>query len=343
MKLESSTRPAGQAKKADWHIAADEVADALDADVLLYNGRMARPFDRSVIEMCRKRHRRTHALLVLVTAGGDADAAYRVARALQEFYESLTLFVSGYCKSAGTLVATAATELVIDDHGELGPLDVQMMKTDELWETSSGLTVMEALNVLESRAYQMLETGFVRIKTGSSGQITFRTASDVAVSLVNGLLDPIYRQIDPMHIGEAGRAMNVANDYGERLSGIAQNLQPGALTDLISLYSSHGFVIDRAEAAKYFVRVRPPTQYEAALADHLGDLSRAPVPEVPVRLFLSTELSPTDEGAEDGTAAEEDADTGSAHEVGRAEPNGAEAVEPIVRGAGDGGDDAAQS
>ncbi len=47
----------------------------------------------------------------MVTEGGDADPAYRIARCLQDHYDRFSLFVSGYCKSAGTLVALGAHEL----------------------------------------------------------------------------------------------------------------------------------------------------------------------------------------------------------------------------------------
>jgi ClpP class serine protease len=40
--------------------------------------------------------------------------------------------VSGYCKSAGTLIALGANELAFGEHGELGPLDVQIAKRDEV-------------------------------------------------------------------------------------------------------------------------------------------------------------------------------------------------------------------
>lgn len=63
-------------------------------------------------------------------------------------YERFTLFVSGLCKSAGTLVAVGAHELIMSDYGELGPLDVQMPKQDAVWEMQSGLTVMSTLNTL---------------------------------------------------------------------------------------------------------------------------------------------------------------------------------------------------
>jgi ClpP class serine protease len=94
------------------------------------------------------RKRRKNAILILVTEGGDPDAAYRIARCFQEHYELFTCIVPGYCKSAGTLITIGAHELVMTDGGELGPLDIQMSKKDELWESQSGLTVAAALNAL---------------------------------------------------------------------------------------------------------------------------------------------------------------------------------------------------
>lgn len=123
-----------------FQIAANTIAKQLDADVILINSPIARPLDDDVIELCRERNRRESVVLLLVTEGGDADAAFRIARCLQDNYKRFSLFVSGYCKSAGTLVALGATELIIADTGELGPLDVQMSKPDELAQTQSGLT-----------------------------------------------------------------------------------------------------------------------------------------------------------------------------------------------------------
>ena len=98
---------------------ADLVAHELDADIIIYNGPLERPADTALIDACIARRRRTNALLILVTSGGNADSAYRIARCLQRKYEKFVLYVSGYCKSAGTLVALGAHEMVISDHGEL--------------------------------------------------------------------------------------------------------------------------------------------------------------------------------------------------------------------------------
>ena len=159
---------------------ADVVADKLDADIILWNGGIERQADRILIDKCIKRCRRKNVLLILVTHGGNADPAYRIARCLQTKYDRFILYVSGYCKSAGTLVALGAHELVVSDHGELGPLDVQMSKPDDLWESRSGLTVMDTLTALRDNGFNTFEKIFLDIQARSGGLITLRTAAEIA-------------------------------------------------------------------------------------------------------------------------------------------------------------------
>jgi Serine dehydrogenase proteinase len=330
MQLQSDAKgETGQEAQMPWTDAAQQVAEALDADVYLFNGEIARPYDRQLIDELRAQPRRTNILFLLVTNGGNPDAAYRMARCLQRSYKRVIVFVPGFCKSAGTLLVIGGHEFVMSDQGELGPLDVQMQKTDELFEMSSGLTVMEAIRVLEERASLMLEGIFIRIKAGSGGQITFRTASDIAVKMVTGLLDPIFEQIDPMHVGEAGRAMKVGRDYGERLQRVSGNLKEDALNELVALYGSHGFVIDREEAGRYFTNIRASSNEEEALADVLGDAARWPAgAERPLMGFLSSPTKITGDG-EDRTDAEEHKHTeanGGGDGVG---------AETVARGRGD--------
>src|SRR5712692_10477714 len=93
-------------------IAANELANASDTDVFFYNSEIGRPLDDKIIEDCVKRERRTNVTLILVTSGGDPDAAYRIARCFQDHYKKFICLVPGYCKSAGTLILTGGHELV---------------------------------------------------------------------------------------------------------------------------------------------------------------------------------------------------------------------------------------
>ncbi len=149
---------------------ANRVAEELSADVIFCNGELDRDLDGGFLNLCcGSRRRRENVLLILVTHGGDADVAFRMARCLQKRYKRFALYVSGYCKSAGTLVAIGAQELVFSEHGELGPLDVQMSKKDELWERQSGLTVNTALTALAQKAFLAFETFFLEMESGSGG------------------------------------------------------------------------------------------------------------------------------------------------------------------------------
>ena len=289
--------------------AADRVATELDADVISYRGEIGRHADRNLISECIQRRRRNNVVLMLVTLGGDPDAAYRIARCLQDKYENFTLYVSGVCKSAGTLIALGAHELVISDHGELGPLDVQMPKKDDLWDTQSGLTVMDTLSALQDNAFDAFEKFFLNLEQRSAGTISLRTAAEIGTQMTNGMFSQLYRQIDPLHIGEAAREMSIAGHYGRRLLVHSRNIDLTALNAIMSEYPSHSFVIDRKEAELLFDRVREPSDDEVALAEAVGSNARWPTPGLSASFsFLSTEVPKDDESVgEETTEGNDDA------------------------------------
>ena len=186
--------------------AAQEVSLALSSDVLFFNGEVSQASCHKLIRAGSKRARMDNVFLVLVTPGGDPDAAYKIGRSLQARYKRISVYIPGWCKSAGTLIAIAAHELYVGDHGELGPLDIQLAKADEILEMGSGLAVDAAMKTLEATASKMFLNILLSIRRDTQGMITTRTASDIASTMVSRLLEPIYRQIDPMKIGENSRA-----------------------------------------------------------------------------------------------------------------------------------------
>ena len=291
------------------------VAEELDADIIHYSGATFRRGADQLITKCIARRRRKNVVLILVTPGGDADSAYRIARSLHANYERFILYVSGYCKSAGTLIATGAHELVMSEYAELGPLDIQMSKRDELSESQSGLAVNETFMNLQHQALEAFVDTLMTIKRGSHGTVSLKMATEIATSMTTGLFAPIYGQIDPLHVGEAARAMNITSAYGSRLLHNGKNISEEALNELVQGYPSHGFVIDREEAKHLFKSVRPPSEAEDILAKALGITAILPVnhddQELPMLEFLSPEPaisetedneSPTTGGANEQSA-----------------------------------------
>jgi hypothetical protein len=79
-----------------------------------------------------------------------------------------------------------ADSIVFGDFGELGPLDVQLTKPDELVSTSSGLDNFQALGVLTNSAFEAFETYLIKIIEASEGHISAKTSAEIARQLAIG-------------------------------------------------------------------------------------------------------------------------------------------------------------
>lgn len=228
-------------------------------DVFLYYGNISTSgynLISSILE--NKSEKKDTVCLILITYGGDPDAAYRIARALNHYYQNVEILVPDVCKSAGTLLCIGAKKLIISDRGELGPLDIQLSKPDEMFESMSGLDIIQALNALEHQVLSSFRRYLVEIR--GRNRLTTKMTADIAVKLVNDFIAPIAAKIDPMTLGSHQRAMQIAYAYGERLNEMSNSLQQDALTKLISNYPSHSFVIDRKESASLFNNVKKPDE-----------------------------------------------------------------------------------
>ncbi len=169
----------------------------------------------------------------------------------------------GLCKSAGTLICLGAGEVIMADQAELGPLDMQVRKSDELFDTGSGLDTVQALNYMRAQAMDAFRAYMVELKV--DGGLSTRMAAEIASKFAASLFGPVYSQIDPVRLAELQRTIEIAYAYGARLSGGSKNLKQDALDRLVSNYPSHGFVIDRKEAREIFVTVRAPRDAELSL------------------------------------------------------------------------------
>jgi hypothetical protein len=245
-----------------------------NADMFIFNGDIEGVRIDQLMLLIRaipKELRKETLALVLVTKGGDPDAGYRLARFIKRTYKKFIVYVFGYCKSAGSLITLAADEIVMGDFGELGPLDIQLSKEDDFLHNISGLSYNEALIMLRETAFEMFERQFLEIQAKSGGNITPKTAAEIASRLATDLLTPIASQIEPVKLGEVGRAINISTQYGSRLLP----LNPTAVQALASEYPSHSFVIDCEEAGRILAgKVRAPTEDESLIEQLLFNVVR---------------------------------------------------------------------
>jgi len=258
---------------------ATKVCAEYDADLLFYFGPINRPKDDFLIDECPKKKKHKNLVFVLGTYGGDANAGYRIMRTLQRVYSSgaapgkVYAYVNSVCASAGTLMLAGADELLLAPHAELGPIDVQLKKQDEIGERTSGLTPLVALenNGLQGADMWAMHFAELRFKRGFSTT----AAAKIATEITTGLMGKLYEQIDPIRVAEVNRYLKIASEYGIRIS---KNLRSGALDRLLREYPSHDFVIDMVEAKELFIKVETPS----ASLDELGLLLK---PEIDKYLF----------------------------------------------------------
>ena len=258
---------------------AIKVLDDDSRDLFFYSGDISQAnIDRfiSILVAAKQCRKRTKVSLILTTNGGDAHQAYRLARLFQDLYggaDNFRLVVQGRCKSAGTLVAMGAGELAMGIFGELGPLDVQLAKLDEIAVRTSGLDTLGALAVLQAEAFNAFEQYLIKIINRSGHTVSTKTACDIASNMVSGLLRPIASQIDPHRLSEVERMMRIAKSYGERLGtpNLKDREAGSALTRLIRGYPTHEYIIDRKEAGEIFEMVTEPSVAELLVCDlYLG-------------------------------------------------------------------------
>ncbi len=248
-------------------------------DFLIINSPMEAELFRSVVSAVSKRKKKTKnkkLVLILVSYGGLADAAYKTGRYLQSVYEDITAFIPSSCKSAGTLLAVAAKTLIMSPFGELGPLDVQLRKKDEIFGRRSGLITRSAINDLQSHTFEMFETFMLGITSHSYGNVSFKVAADISARMATDIMSKIYEQINPDSLGQDFRDLSVATSYCERLAKWSKNITAEGIKRLVHEYPSHDFVIDSEESKEIFLKTGSLTPSLIEFLTHNYDCVKEP-------------------------------------------------------------------
>ncbi len=256
--------------------AANAVAESLDAAVYVYRGDInvdGYGLLLGAIQPSDEQPERPNSILFMTTLGGDAGAAYRIARLLQNISEKLYLCVPTVCKSAGTLIALGANAIYMSPMSELGPLDVQLKRQDEIDQRRSGMVVRTALDGLAEETFEIFQYVMFNIKITSENTISYDVASRIASEIAIGVMKPVYAQINPETLGQDIRDLSVATVYGELLVEQGGNATPETVRQLVEDYPTHGFIIDSKEAKQLFENVDELTPEMEELILALGNVA----------------------------------------------------------------------
>ena len=81
--------------------------------------------------------------LILETPGGSGEAAEDIVRLIRENFLSMGVIVPGTAKSAGTILAMAGDEILMNDESALGPIDAQILQKGKLFSAHALLQGMD--------------------------------------------------------------------------------------------------------------------------------------------------------------------------------------------------------
>jgi hypothetical protein len=186
--------------------------------------------------------------ILIESPGGEPDQAFRIGRMLQRCTNNqLTAVVPQYAKSAATLIALAAKNLILGRDGELGPLDVQIFDADRE-DFGSALNTVQSLERLNAFAMTAVDqTMFLLAKrTGKRTDVLLPHVLNYVATFLKPLLD----KIDTADYTKKSRDLKLTVEYAVRLMkanyGFVRAKRIAG--QLVEKYPTHGFVIDRAEA-----------------------------------------------------------------------------------------------
>jgi hypothetical protein len=83
--------------------------------------------------------------LILETPGGSGETAEDIVKLLRSKYDHVGIIVPGMAKSAGTLIAMAADEILMDAMSSLGPIDAQISWQGKQFSAQALLEGMEKI------------------------------------------------------------------------------------------------------------------------------------------------------------------------------------------------------
>lgn len=251
------------------HKDIQEYSASRQIDMFMFTGQISRDSADRFIDLVEAEKKHKELVLTIITPGGDPHAAYRIAAFLKRTYgEKFDLFIPSYCKSAGTLIALAARNLIFGKFGELGPLDVQLIKEDDQSRTS-GLSLLQALYFLQNLSSNVFTQSFKTILKDVDEFISYRLAGEFSSQLIKATVGPILANVDPIRLGEIMRSNNIANHYGKRLE-----CEDEIVSKLVIGYDDHGIVIDEDEARSIGFHILNANPLEQAIISNLSKLFR---------------------------------------------------------------------
>lgn len=211
--------------------------------------------------------------VILHSGGGDIGVAYQLIDLMRNHCKEFNIIVPLYAKSAASLFVLASDKIIMGEFAEFGPLDSQIGELSEgEMKFTSALNPFKTLQQLQDFS---LKTLFISVNTFKEKfDLSVGEALKHAIEFTSRIITPLISQINTEKLGEYSRALNVGNDYGERLLkrySKYQNIND-ILTRFIYEYPSHDYIIDHKELKEIGFNVEAPQGNEKEIIDVIAEI-----------------------------------------------------------------------
>lgn len=189
--------------------------------------------------------------VLIHSGGGDINSAFKIVELLRLHAEKVYACVPIAAKSAATLICLGCDVICIDELGELGPLDTQILeeKKGGKAEFASALNPFKTLEQLQKFSLETFDIG-VKMVAARSG-LDLDECIKHSIDFVGVTTGPLFSKLDPEKLGEYSRALAVGKDYAERIIRRYKRWEPQKTQDLVERlvhgYPSHDYIIDYHE------------------------------------------------------------------------------------------------
>lgn len=219
---------------------------------------------------------------ILHSPGGVPEDAYRIIRTLRNNFEKVNIIVPFWAKSAATLLSLGASEIIMDDSAEFGPLDVQLPKQKEdspKYERESALTDEASLKLLEDKSRSLFKTMFKELYEDDDIPIQKKDLSEQLLNYASKLYEPLLEQINPYKLGEKKRKLDVSTKYAHRIllqyngNVVTKEMRYHVVDFLVNSCPEHGYVVDYDIISMFLPIVKKSDQFGSDYQTRLSELT----------------------------------------------------------------------
>lgn len=211
--------------------------------------------------------------LVLDSGGGSLDSAFRSVRFLRRFAKRIRVYVPRRAKSAATLIALGADEIVMSPFAELGPLDTQIKDPRNPTKDISALDCYQSVDYVREFGLQTVPAALSTLLSETQARIPLSELINTSTHFALGGVSPMLSSVKALDFGGWGRTLKIGETYARALLSDRSVGDAGATAQRIAKtlvygYPHHPYPIDIKEASSIGLAAVMMTreEYEATLS-----------------------------------------------------------------------------